>query len=42
VKLKIEKEKIKERKRDYKNKDHWDLDSKSLDPLKDFLLKYIQ
>ncbi|MHB9292266.1 hypothetical protein Holit_01362 [Hollandina sp. SP2] len=39
---KKEKEKIKERERDYKNKDHWNLDSEFLNPLKDFLSKYIQ
>jgi hypothetical protein len=38
---KKEKEKIKERERDYKNKEHWDLDSEFLILLKEFLLKYI-
>jgi hypothetical protein len=37
-----EKEKIKDPKRDYKNKEHWNLDSKFLVPLKDFLMKNIQ
>lgn len=32
-----EKEKIKERKRDYTNPDHWNLDSEALNPLKEFL-----
>jgi len=39
---KSEKEKIKERERDYKETKHWDLDSTSLSPLKTFLLKYIK
>ena len=38
---KKEKEKIKERERDYKNNGHWNLDSEYLIPLKYFLLKYI-
>jgi hypothetical protein len=38
---KKEKEKIKERERDYKNKGHWNLDSDFLIPLKEFLLKHI-
>jgi hypothetical protein len=38
---KKEKEKIKERERDYKNKEHWNLDSEFLILLKEFLLKYI-
>jgi hypothetical protein len=37
-----EKDKIKDPKRDYKNKEHWNLDSESLVPLKEFLLKYIK
>jgi hypothetical protein len=38
---KREKEKIKERERNYKNNDHWNFDSEFLIPLKEFLLKYI-
>ena len=38
---KKEKEKIKEKNRDYKNTAHWNLDSAHLEPLKDFLLKHI-
>jgi hypothetical protein len=37
-----EKENIKDPKRDYKNKEHWNLDSESLVPLKKFLLKYLK
>lgn len=33
-----EKEKIKEKERDYRNVDHWNLDAEYLKPLKDFLL----
>lgn len=36
-----EKEKIKERKRDYTNPDHWDLNSPVLQPLKSFLEKHL-
>ena len=36
-----EKEKIKERERDYKNMEHWNLNSDYLNPLKDFLLKHM-
>lgn len=36
-----EKEKIKERERDYKNAEHWNLDSEFLVPLKCFLLTHI-
>jgi hypothetical protein len=39
---KKEKEKIKERERDYTNKEHWNLDSEFLVPLKEFLLTYIK
>lgn len=39
-KNKKEKELIKERQRDYQNKEHWDLNSEYLRPLKDFLLTY--
>ncbi|MDR3341410.1 MAG: hypothetical protein LBT14_01245 [Treponema sp.] len=39
---KKEKEKIKERERDYKNNEHWNLDSEFLVPLKNFLMKNIQ
>lgn len=35
---KREKDKIKERKRDYKNVEHWNLDVEYLNPLKEFLL----
>ena len=38
---KKEKEKIKEKERDYNNKEHWDLNSDYLSPLKNFLLKNI-
>jgi hypothetical protein len=38
---KKEKEMIKDPKRDYKNKDHWNLNSEFLILLKEFLLKYI-
>jgi hypothetical protein len=41
-KTKKEKEKIKERERDYKNVGHWNLNSDFLIPLKDFLLTYIK
>ncbi len=34
-----EKDQIKEKERNYLNKDHWDLDSEYLEPLKTFLLK---
>ena len=37
-----EKKKIKESNRDYKNKEHWNLDADYLNPLKDFLLKHIK
>jgi hypothetical protein len=37
-----EKDKIKDPNRDYKNKEHWNLDSECLNPLKEFLLKYIK
>jgi hypothetical protein len=39
---KKEKEKIKEKERDYNNKEHWNLDSDYLNPLKDFLLLNLQ
>lgn len=39
-KNKRDKELIKERQRDYQNKEHWDLNSEYLRPLKDFLLTY--
>jgi hypothetical protein len=32
---------IKDLKRDYKNKEHWNLDSEFIVPLKEFLLRYI-
>jgi hypothetical protein len=37
---KSEKEKIKERSREYKNTDHWDLNSRHLDSIKSFLDKF--
>jgi hypothetical protein len=39
-KTKEEKEKIKDPNREYRLKEHWDLDSKYLIPLRDFLEKY--
>jgi hypothetical protein len=39
---KTEKEKIKERERDYRHKEHWNLDAEALGPLKAFLLESIQ
>ena len=39
---KKDKDKIKERERDYKNVEHWNLDSEFLIPLKEFLLTYIK
>ena len=39
---KSEKEKIKERKRNYKDQSHWNLDSEFLNPLRDFLTKNIK
>ncbi|MDR0568060.1 MAG: hypothetical protein LBG87_02505 [Spirochaetaceae bacterium] len=41
-KTKKEKERIKERERDYKNNEHWDLNSEFLISLKEFLLTYIK
>jgi hypothetical protein len=38
---KQEKEKIKEKERDYKNEEHWNLDSAYLSSLKDFLLAHL-
>ena len=38
--MKAQKEKIKEGKREYLNKDHWDLDSVYLNPLKSFLTRF--
>ena len=37
-----EKEKIKDKKRDYKNTKHWNLDSVYLNPLKEFLSKHLK
>jgi hypothetical protein len=39
---KSEKEKIKERKRDYKETTHWNLDSEFISPLRNFLLENIK
>jgi len=36
-----EKKKIKDPNRDYKKEEHWNLDAKYLNPLKEFLLKYL-
>ena len=38
---KSQKEKIKERKRDYTEKNHWDLDSEKLNSLKSFLFEFL-
>ena len=38
---KREKELIKEKERDYENTQHWNLDAEYLEPLKEFLLKYL-
>jgi len=38
---KSQKEKIKERKRDYTEKNHWDLDSEKLNSLKSFLCEFL-
>jgi hypothetical protein len=37
-----EKEKIKERNRNYRNPEHWDLNSEKLNPLREFLTKYFK
>jgi len=39
---KKDKEKIKEKERDYKNTKHWNLDSDDLSPLKEFLFKHLK
>ena len=39
---KKEKKKIKEEERDYKNREHWNLDSDYLVPLKEFLIKHLK
>jgi hypothetical protein len=39
---KSEKEKIKEKERNYKEQSHWNLDSEYLDPLKEFLIENIR
>jgi hypothetical protein len=39
---KKEKEKIKEKEREYGNTDHWDLESAYLSPLKEFLVQHLR
>lgn len=39
--FKSQKEQIEEKKRDYENTQHWNLDAEYLEPLKEFLVKYL-
>jgi hypothetical protein len=36
-----EKDKVKDRNRDFTNSDHWNLNAEALTPLREFLIKYI-